>query len=799
MEENFVPNRNIPFPRSVKEIFKENRAFISRDTFDPETIRKQLTPSDDLVVHKLGEVSCPTGRIAVGDPLAFLSRDFAPQRSPVLERSIAPGKYPLLLSIFKGRTYAMRYCLAKLQILEKEAVRYEPARPENAKFAGCPVDAGTLTVIDEKTLGEYQAFVKKWDAEHPGGNIYDGYFQALYEESAKKFPDLQRKNGDFIEWTIPETSSTMYFFTSGFGDGFYTPFWGFDQDGDVCELIIPLADAEDLRKADEDFAKMEKYMPEADLCLVSKMIFQKQVVGYLRRNPPQHGPKDSGWTMYEGTENDDFIRQEGTAAVVDLRTMCRISPQLLSILDAPYGTAWVRNETGDYEQLHDEPDEESNEVPSNAAAPNDEQNRASGQGEEATRATAGDPSAADMNAAAPEAGSSAPESEETVPLDVESADYVPPIPDDDPIYQDLDRWHDNDEYEKILAKVEEIPFPRRSNKLWFRKISALNNLKRFDDARREIDLLSKRCKTPQDQGKIFYMLGYIYDNTDCEFKAIECFRHALELDPSREDTDELVEDSLGYAKKDMVRAKEAIGAFFDSMKEELSAESNLEVIGKPAIYTYFAVVSSSFMGPPFGIHLRPGDAYATCDESAKSRIQSTLKERSNLTDLHSLQDYFGSHRNTQKIEDALRYMRGEIDISPEDLNARGRTLLEATVLLLENMKEYVPASHVEAWEYCDMLGLARLMYAADMLTRDELDDTYRFVFDECTKMFSSWEEYTRSVVIGAFYHMMINESTFNIRSSQKFAITAGGLCKHTFLSVAWPGKGSGADAGGEKS
>ena len=205
MEENFVPNRSIPIPRSIQEIFKENRAFISRDTFDPKTIRKQLTPSDDLVVHKLGEVSCPTGRIAVGDPLAFLSRDFAPQRSPVLERSIATGKYPLLLSIFKGRTFGMRYCLAKMQISEKEAVRYEMARPENVKFAGCPVDAGTLAILDEKTLGEYQAFVKKWDAAHPDGNIYDGYFQALYAESAKKYPDLQRESGDFIEWTIPET------------------------------------------------------------------------------------------------------------------------------------------------------------------------------------------------------------------------------------------------------------------------------------------------------------------------------------------------------------------------------------------------------------------------------------------------------------------------------------------------------------------------------------------------------------------------------------------------------------------
>ncbi|MBO4494243.1 MAG: DUF2185 domain-containing protein [Clostridiales bacterium] len=752
MGENYVPNRNIEVPRSIREIFRDNRKFISKDDFDPETIRKQLTPSEDLIVYPLGGISCPTGRIVVGDPIAFLVKDFTDSHSPVLGRSIAPGKYPLLVSIFRSKTFGLKYCLAKMQISEKEAVRYEPARPDNAKLAGCPVDAGTLSILDEKTFGEYQNFVKQWDSEHPDGNIYDEYFRAIYEESAKKFPDLQREAGDFIDWTIPETSSKMYFFTSGFGDGLYTPFWGVDADGEVCELIIPMANAEDLRKADEDFAQMEKYLPEANLCLTSLMVFQKQMIGYLHRNTPQHGPKDSGWTMYEGTESEEFISQEGNAAVVDIRTLCQISPQLLTILDAPYGTAWVRNETGDYEQIHDEPDEKLTGIDSTSDAEN--------------------------------ANSAERDPEAAIPVADEGTEY---IPDDDPIYKDLDQWHDDDEYEKILTKVEEIPFERRSNKLWFRKISALNNLKRFDDARREIDLLIRRCKTPQDQGKIFYMLGYIYDNTDCEFKAIECYRAALEFDPSREGTDELVSDSLSYAKKDMARAKEELGTFFDSMNKALAAETDLKVIDKPAIYTYFAVVSSSFMSTPFGIHLYPGDAYATCDENAKNKIRETLKERSNLTDLRSLQEYFGNHRNKQKIEDALKYMRGEIDISLEELNARSRTLLDATVLFLENMKEYIPEAHVEAWDYCDMLGLARLMYAADLLSREEMDDTYRFVFDECTKLFSSWEEYTRSVVLGAFYHMMVNESKYNIRSARRFAITAGGLCKHTFLNIAWPG------------
>lgn len=59
-------------------------------------------------------------------------------------------------------------------------------------------------------------------------------------ESYEQFPAYQREGGDFIEWENPNTGNRLVMIASGFGDGFYQCFWGFDADGEICELIVPM-------------------------------------------------------------------------------------------------------------------------------------------------------------------------------------------------------------------------------------------------------------------------------------------------------------------------------------------------------------------------------------------------------------------------------------------------------------------------------------------------------------------------------------------------------------------------------
>ena len=361
------------------------------------------------------------------------------------------------------------------------------------------------------------------------------------------------------------------------------------------------------------------------------------------------------------------------------------------------------------------------------------------------------------------------------------------ISDNDPIYELLDKWHEDDEYEKILQKVDEIPMEERSNKLWFRKISALNNLERYAEAREEIAKLSPRCTEPSDIGRLFYMTGYIYDQSHCEFKAIECYRRRAEIDPSWDECDEWVNDSLGYAKKDMDRAYNAFSRFFPDYAEKTQNAAEKKTVEEPDILPYISAMGSSFMSSNLGVKLPLDQPFFKCSEEDKPKVVSFLTDRMHITDLKSLQQDFGRNRLAPLTSNILHIIETGEEPPLDKLNAQQLTHYEASKLLLGKMKEFIPEGGLAAWDYSDMLAIARFMYSVDMLTNTEIMQTYLFANDECKRLFKSWEEFTHSLTIGAFYNAFTRDTSYNINQSAKFAINVGLFCMQTYPGIKWLG------------
>lgn len=233
----------------IQEVFKQNLKYISQTEADAEKIARQFVKTQTRFFLTVGTVDVPSGKVIVADPLCYLSGEHV--IAPILKREIPKGSYPVEVSICRHDQIGIRMCTARLKIKDTKAVRYEQAESEEKTAAfkakdgvmhGFPVDAGMMCFIDADAAKNYAAFIEKWHKENPGKNHYDDYFQALFAESDKKLPAYQREGGDFIEWANPDTGERMVQIASGFGDGFYQSFWGFDESGDVCELIVPLVD-----------------------------------------------------------------------------------------------------------------------------------------------------------------------------------------------------------------------------------------------------------------------------------------------------------------------------------------------------------------------------------------------------------------------------------------------------------------------------------------------------------------------------------------------------------------------------
>ena len=65
-----------------------------------------------------------------------------------------------------------------------------------------------------------------------------------FDNNRKKYviPKYQREYGDWLNWNIPNTDRNVPIFASGWGDGAYPSYFGYDAEGNVCGVYIHFID-----------------------------------------------------------------------------------------------------------------------------------------------------------------------------------------------------------------------------------------------------------------------------------------------------------------------------------------------------------------------------------------------------------------------------------------------------------------------------------------------------------------------------------------------------------------------------
>lgn len=201
----------------------------------------------EVDILDIGEVNLPTGEILACDPLVELgeAKTYL-QKTPV-------GKFPVKICVVPSESYGDRYACVKVEFNKNKPVVYELAVTGNEKemdeagedeFYGFGVDAGMGCVADKKSQDEYSKYWKKLEEERNADNPYDDIFEELLEESFKKFPKYQRDCGDWADFIIPDTDLNIPVFASGWGDGYYPCYFGYDEKGELCSFYILFIDIE---------------------------------------------------------------------------------------------------------------------------------------------------------------------------------------------------------------------------------------------------------------------------------------------------------------------------------------------------------------------------------------------------------------------------------------------------------------------------------------------------------------------------------------------------------------------------
>lgn len=209
---------------------------------DPDMDLNEYFDSGDFSTLEIGSLSVLEGKLIAADPLCNLEfGDIAP-----FVKKVPAGTYPVTLSVFAEEGYAVRYLAAKLSITNAQPERFQLAM-KPGEFAeslgpqevfGFPVGSGLACFCDAEVQEAYADFCEDWKRSHPNGNIYDDYFSDFFAGNAVQNPMYQQEEGDWLNWKLPGNNGNIIMFNSGFGDGVYPAYWGYDERGKICCLVL---------------------------------------------------------------------------------------------------------------------------------------------------------------------------------------------------------------------------------------------------------------------------------------------------------------------------------------------------------------------------------------------------------------------------------------------------------------------------------------------------------------------------------------------------------------------------------
>ena len=189
---------------------------------DDDRLNAAYAENEDLTVRTLGGLTLTTGRIVACDPLVF------PETEP-FDGAFPTGTFPVLVSVMRSEDDE-RVVFARVQFTDERPREWKHVAQAGVDFEsldydeyfGYPVDAGIGCFMDVVAA---RALVAKLTAD-------DSYYEEVLDK-------MDEAGIDTWNWAdIPlDGAANMICFSSGYGDGSYPSFVGYNEAGrPVCLL-----------------------------------------------------------------------------------------------------------------------------------------------------------------------------------------------------------------------------------------------------------------------------------------------------------------------------------------------------------------------------------------------------------------------------------------------------------------------------------------------------------------------------------------------------------------------------------
>ncbi len=174
---------------------------------------------------EVGKLNVAKGKIIACDPICLYFEDPFIDDFPI-------GQFPVELAIAKINNEDECVGYARIKFSESRPVRWQLALTEgqdmstleNDEYFGYGVDSGTGSFMDISGYQEYDELYKDEEA---------------FNEVTQRLKENYKDTRTWLLWQGSEGNAAL--FSSGYGDGLYATYVGFDAAGKICRLVTDFA------------------------------------------------------------------------------------------------------------------------------------------------------------------------------------------------------------------------------------------------------------------------------------------------------------------------------------------------------------------------------------------------------------------------------------------------------------------------------------------------------------------------------------------------------------------------------
>lgn len=345
------------------------------------------------------------------------------------------------------------------------------------------------------------------------------------------------------------------------------------------------------------------------------------------------------------------------------------------------------------------------------------------------------------------------------------------IPDNDKIFEALDKLYDEDNFDGIVKAVTKIPKENRSPKLWFRLIGAYSSSERFSEALRCLNEVFPLCKTNEEQARYWYQNGYIMYKTDHEFAARRLYQRGLEADPA--DTLNLkaeIDECDAYLLEDLQKLGKTAALVKSTLEKHCSTSVDRlkRRLSDEAFTVKLGFLPSIRRIPDAKKGFLPLDFLAVYSDKDKPAARKFLKDALDITDLSSLQNALNgkiTYNLAMVLHNVCSKVAGNPDFEPEELGRDGQELFDDLTVFFSYILPFIPQKGgLAAWDISEKIGFSRIAFGCDLISENEYRAIMKSMANYAKENFSSFDEYLVSLVLGGATFMFF-ENNRSVKSS----------------------------------